>query len=62
MREWLADERPVIKAFAEKHIGELDLMIASEQCRAEAQREMRHRSYEEDDERSNDDAATEGEP
>ena len=62
MREWLADERPAVKAFAERHIGELDLMIASEQRRAEAQREMRHRSYDEDDERFDDDAANESEP
>lgn len=48
LTEWLADERPAVKAFAEKHIAELDLMIASEQRRAEAEREMRKRSYDED--------------
>lgn len=54
LAEWLADERPAVKAFAEKHIGELDFMIASEQRRAEAEREMRKRSYEEDDDESGD--------
>lgn len=52
LTEWLADERPVVKAFAEKHIAELDLMIASEQRRAEAEREMRNRSYDEEDDES----------
>lgn len=61
LAEWLADERPAVKAFAEKHIAELDLMIASEQCRAEAEREMRKRSYDEDDDESDDDAGNEGE-
>jgi len=50
LMEWLADERPAVKAFSEKHIAELELMIASEQRRAEAEREMRKRSYDEDDE------------
>jgi hypothetical protein len=50
LTEWLADERPAVKAFAEKHIAELDLMIASEQRRAEAEREMRKMSYDEEDE------------
>ena len=45
LTEWLADERPAVKAFAEKHIAELDLMIASEQRRAETDREMRNRNY-----------------
>ena len=49
LTEWLADERPAVKAFAEKHIAELDLMIASEQRRAEAEREMRNRNYDEDE-------------
>jgi hypothetical protein len=49
LTEWLADERPDVKAFAEKHIAELDLMIASEQCRAEAEREMRNRSYDDEE-------------
>lgn len=50
--EWLADERPAVKAFAEKHIAELDRMIASEQRRAETEREMRNRSYDEEDDES----------
>lgn len=55
LAEWLVDERPAVKAFAEKHIVELDLMIASELRRAEAKEEMRKRSYEEDDDESGDD-------
>lgn len=55
LTEWLTDERPAVKAFAEKHIGELDLMIASEQRRAEAEREMRNRSYDEENDKSGDD-------
>jgi ppGpp synthetase/RelA/SpoT-type nucleotidyltranferase len=49
LTEWLADERPAVKAFAEKHITELDRMIAAEQRRAESEKEMRNRSYEEDE-------------
>lgn len=52
LTEWLADERPAVKAFAEKHIAELDRMIASEQRRAETEREMRNRSYDEEDDES----------
>ena len=52
LTEWLTDERPAVKAFAEKHIAELDLMIASEQRRVEAEREMRNRSYDEEDDES----------
>ena len=48
LSEWLTDERPAVKAFAEKHIGELDLMIASEQRSAEAEIEMRIRNYDEE--------------
>jgi ppGpp synthetase/RelA/SpoT-type nucleotidyltranferase len=51
---WLADERPVVKAFAEKHIAELNRMIASEQRSAESRKEMRKRDYEEDDTESED--------
>jgi hypothetical protein len=50
LTEWLADERPAVKAFAERHIAELDLMIVSEQRRAEVEREMRKRNFDEDDE------------
>jgi len=49
LTQWLADERPSVKAFAEKHIARLDLMITSEWRRAEAEREMRNRSYEEEE-------------
>ena len=57
LAEWLADEQTAVKAFAEKHIKELDSMIASEQRRAEAAREMRNRSYVEDDELGGDDGS-----
>lgn len=55
LTEWLTDERPAVRAFAGKHISELDLMITSEQRRAEAEREMRNRSYDEEDDESNGD-------
>jgi ppGpp synthetase/RelA/SpoT-type nucleotidyltranferase len=54
LTEWLADNRPAVKGFAEKHIAELDLMIASELRRAETEREMRNRTYNEDDELDDD--------
>ncbi len=50
LTEWLADERPAVKSFAEKHIAELELMISSEQRRTESEREIRKRSYDSDDE------------
>lgn len=49
LAEWLADERPAVKAFAERHIAELNQRIASEHRRAESEKEMRQRSYQEDD-------------
>lgn len=61
LTEWLADERPAVKAFAEKHIAELDLMITSEQRRAEAQREMRNRNYDDDDDEPNNNSGNENE-
>ncbi|MBY0579259.1 MAG: RelA/SpoT domain-containing protein [Burkholderiales bacterium] len=54
MTEWLADGRSAVKAFAEKHTVELDRKIASEQRRAEAEKEMRKRSYGEDGDSVND--------
>ncbi len=57
LTEWRADERPAVKAFAEKHIAKLDLMIASELRGAETRREMRRREYEEDENESDDDIA-----
>jgi len=42
---WLEDERPRVRAFAEKAIGSLDVNIAAEQRRAEQQREMRRREF-----------------
>jgi hypothetical protein len=61
LTEWLTDERPAVKVFAEKHMAELDLMIASEQRRAEVEIEMRNRSYDEEDDESDDDAGDKGE-
>jgi ppGpp synthetase/RelA/SpoT-type nucleotidyltranferase len=49
MIEWLTDERPAVKAFAEKHMKELDLRIAAEHLRAESDKEMRKRDFDEDD-------------
>ena len=48
--EWLKDERPAVKAFAEKHISELNLRITSERAQVEARIEMRKRDYEEENE------------
>ena len=50
--EWLTDERPAVKAFAETHIAELDLRITAEQVRVEAAREMQKRDYDEEDDES----------
>lgn len=50
--EWLTDERPAVKAFAKTHIAKLDLKITAEQVRVEAEREMRNRSYEEENDAS----------
>ena len=50
MSEWLNDERPAVKAFADRHISQLNLMIATEQARAETRTEMRNRDFPEDDE------------
>jgi ppGpp synthetase/RelA/SpoT-type nucleotidyltranferase len=60
LTEWLTDSRPAIKAFAEKHITELDRMIVSERRRAESRREMRKRDYEEDDTESVDSIGSKG--
>ena len=60
LEEWLLDERPAVKVFAKSHITQLNLMIAAEQSRAETRREMRNRSYEED-EPDNDDG-NQGDP
>jgi len=49
LRHWLTDARQAVNAFAEKHIAELDRMIASERRRVEAEGDMRNRSYGEDE-------------
>lgn len=61
LTEWLTDERPAVKTFAEKHIAELDHMIASERRHAESRKEMRKRDYEEGDNESGDNIGNEGE-
>lgn len=57
LTEWCADERPAVKAFAEKHIAKLNLMIASEWRGAETRSEMRRKEYEEDENESDDNIA-----
>jgi len=47
LRLWLTDERQAVTVFAEKHIAELDRMIAAEWRRVEAERERRNRSNDE---------------
>lgn len=47
LRGWLTDQRQAVKAFAEKHIAELDRMIAAEWRRVEAERAMRNGSNDE---------------
>lgn len=49
MAEWLTDERAAVREFAEKHIKRLDLHIADEHRRAEADEEMWNRDFEDDD-------------
>jgi ppGpp synthetase/RelA/SpoT-type nucleotidyltranferase len=44
LKEWLTDERQEVRIFAEKHIAELELRIASEHRRAESAKEMWNRS------------------
>lgn len=60
MGKWLTDERPAVRAFAEKHIAGLDLMITSEHARVEAAREMRKRDYDEEDDESDMNDSDEG--
>lgn len=47
LAEWLKDERATVRAFAEKHIAEMERMIATEHRRAESDREMWDRDFEE---------------
>lgn len=43
---WLTDSRPPVRTFAERFVRRLDQSIAAEQRRAEQDREMRRRHYE----------------
>ncbi|MEJ1357053.1 MAG: RelA/SpoT domain-containing protein [Candidatus Sedimenticola sp. (ex Thyasira tokunagai)] len=54
LTEWLTDERPAVRTFAETHIAELSRMIASEHRRAEVEMEMRNRNYGEENDQSDD--------
>ena len=45
---WTADARAQVRAFAERFVRRIDQSIASEQRRAEQQKEMRRRDYEDD--------------
>lgn len=47
---WLNDERPKIRAFAERHQRSLDRAIAAEQRRSEADHELRRRDWPEENE------------
>jgi ppGpp synthetase/RelA/SpoT-type nucleotidyltranferase len=52
---WLDDERLALKEFAVKHRAELDLNIATEHRRAETEKEMRKRDFEDEDDDAPDD-------
>ena len=43
---WLTDSRPQVRAFAERFVRRTEQRIASEQRRAEQNKEMRRRDYE----------------
>ncbi len=45
-RKWLADFRPEVRTFAERHIRSLEVRIASEQRRAEERKALRELEYE----------------
>lgn len=47
LMEWLSDERPSVVEFAKHQMAKLDLMIADEHRRAESNREMFVREFEE---------------
>lgn len=49
LARWLTDERPVVAAFAERHMAELDRMILEERRRIELEREIRERTRHEDE-------------
>ncbi len=49
LARWLTDERPVVAAFAEQHMAELDRMILEERRRIELEREIRERTRHEDE-------------
>ena len=45
LAEWLKDEQIPVKAFAEKHLAEMEHMINAELRRAESDREMWDRDF-----------------
>jgi ppGpp synthetase/RelA/SpoT-type nucleotidyltranferase len=58
LEPWLADPRPEVRAFAEKHIHELDLRITDEQRRAEGEKTLRELEYQDEDEKNGDNEET----
>jgi hypothetical protein len=46
---WLSDPRPGVRAFAEKHIRDLNLRIADEQRRAEERKALRRLQFDENE-------------
>jgi ppGpp synthetase/RelA/SpoT-type nucleotidyltranferase len=46
---WLSDPRPEVRAFAEKHLHDLDIRIADEQRRAEERKALRALDYDDDE-------------
>ena len=52
---WLTDDRPEVRAFAEKYVRQADLRIADEQRRAETGKALRELEYDEDDTGDGDD-------
>jgi len=54
--DWLTDDRPSVQAFARSHITKLGLMIADEERRAEADRELFRRDFGTPDDEVNDPA------
>ena len=59
---WIADERPRVKAFAERFTRKLDNRIASEQREAEQWKELRRREFDSNGAESQGPAEEQGEP
>jgi hypothetical protein len=48
VKGWLSDQRPKVRAFAERYLRTLDRSIGAEQRRSEASYELRRRDWEEE--------------